>query len=92
MSVSRLQRKELNRLQTHHKVSAYSPDAVLIVSVRIRHLVGGRRPMVIPQNAEGSWAFMGIADTEKQTHRMERQCGTHKHRGLTLSAQHIRRR
>lgn len=59
MLVSRLQRKELNRLQTHHKVSAYSPGAILIVSVRIRHLVGGRRPTVISQRVAGLlWASL----------------------------------
>lgn len=62
------------------------------VSMRMRQLAGGQREGVISQNAEASWAFMGDAATVKQTHRMERQSGSHKHRGLTLSAQHIRRR
>ena len=62
------------------------------VSMRMKQLARGQRAMVISQKAEGSWAFMGDDAAEKKTQWMERQSGSHKHRGLTLSAQHIRRR
>lgn len=52
------------------------------------------RPTASSQNWKEGFGFYRRCwtDTQQQTQRMERQFGTHKQRGLSLSARHTRRR
>lgn len=67
----------------------------LTLSMGVGHLAGGlrREAQQFPEQ-QGKLGFyrQRWADTEKQMQRMERQFGTHKHRGLSLSARHTWRR